>query len=103
MAIIAMVAAVDEFKLVEASELDAPIQLAWAGMLRAIDPDGTVHGIACGTDIQQSVEAYQLRPTPWLGSVPGVGAVMQATLAVARYTNSGARGLSHAVGEIEAR
>jgi rhamnogalacturonyl hydrolase YesR len=63
----------------------ATIEAAWAGLTRAVADDGTVDGICQGTPVLLSVAAYNARTTFYNTSDPGLGAVMRAAMAVARF------------------
>ena len=87
MALYAMISGIESGALTRA-EFDRPVRAAWRGLLRAIAVDGTVSGVSCGTNIQTLRAQYEVRPTPYLGSGPGLGAVVRAAVAMDRYTNS---------------
>lgn len=65
---------------------DAAIRRAWGGLAAQVAADGTVAGICSGTGVLTSVAQYQARPTSYLASAPGLGAVFRAALAFDAYT-----------------
>lgn len=66
----------------------AAIDLAWAGLTKAVDADGTVSGICAGTPVEPDVAAYESRPTGYNTSQSGLGAVFRAALAYNVYSES---------------
>lgn len=67
----------------------AAIDLAWAGLTKAVNPDGSVSGICEGTPILPDVAAYNARATGYNTSQPGLGAVFRAALAYHAYQAGG--------------
>ena len=72
------------------ADFDAPVRAAWAGLLRAVNSDGTVAGICEGTPVELDVAAYNSRTTHYNTSDPGLGAVFRAALAVERFLQAAA-------------
>ena len=66
----------------------APVHSAWAGLLHAVNADGTVAGICEGTPVELDVAAYNSRTTFYNESDPGLGAVFRAALAVERLAQA---------------
>ena len=58
------------------------VRAAWAGVAGAVAADGTVSSICAGTGIGNTVAFYEARPTDYLDSDPGLGAVFRAALAI---------------------
>jgi rhamnogalacturonyl hydrolase YesR len=67
------------------SKYGPSIDLAWTGLTRAVNANGTVSGICAGTPIEPDVAAYEARPTDYAESQSGLGAVFRAALAVHAY------------------
>jgi rhamnogalacturonyl hydrolase YesR len=67
------------------SEFDPVIKQAWKGLSTTVQADGTVTGICEGTGIYPSVSGYETRSTAYNSSSPGLGSVLKAALATARY------------------
>ena len=56
----------------------------WAGVTKAVRPDGAVDGICEGTPVLLTVAQYNARTTFYNQSDSGLGAVMRAAVAIAR-------------------
>ena len=85
MFLFAMATGVNEGWLSRAA-YSASIDLAWAGLTKAVNADGTVSGICAGTPVEPDVAAYEARPTGYNTSQSGLGAVFRAALAYHAYT-----------------
>jgi rhamnogalacturonyl hydrolase YesR len=71
--------------LLARSEYAPVIERAWAGLVRATLPNGTVTGVSCGLGIQASKEAYYNRSSFYQCSGPGgAGAVFYAAVELAK-------------------
>lgn len=64
------------------------IEKAWNGLLKAIEPDGIVNGIAESTEIGTDISYYQNRRTFFNTSTPGLGSVLKAIAAYERFSNN---------------
>jgi len=68
-------------------EFDGVIRRAWNGLSSTIQNDGTVTGICQGTGIGPNITFYAERGSQYLDSGPGLGSVLQAALAMVKYTS----------------
>ena len=73
------------------AQFERTVRAAWAGLLRAVNDDGTVEGICQGTPVELDVAAYNSRTTFYNMSDPGLGAVFRAAVAVHAFEGGGAR------------
>ena len=64
-----------------------PIHRAWIGIKSAIDFDGTIHNIIGETGIQDKAEQYSPKSMFYDESAPGIGAVLRAVAAVAKFNH----------------
>ena len=80
MVLFAMATGVNEGWL-DRGKYGAAIELAWSGLTKAVNSDGTVSGICAGTPVEPDVASYNARPTGYNTSQPGLGAVFRAALA----------------------
>ena len=63
------------------------IHRAWIGIKNAIDFDGTIHNIIGETGIQNTPEQYSPKSMFYDESAPGIGAVLRAVAAVAKFNH----------------
>ena len=61
------------------------IELAWNGLSKAIQPDGSVSGICGGFGVHNSPSDYQGCSTEYLFSSPGLGSVLRAAISMYKY------------------
>ena len=69
----------------ERQKYDSAIKRGWAGLVKAVQPDGTVTGICNGFGIHPSAESYAHCSTSYYGSAPGLGSVLRAARAMHDY------------------
>ena len=72
--------------------LDVPIystsiEKAWNGIKNAIDFDGTIDNIIGETGIHDNPEQYAPNSMFYEESAPGIGAVLRAVAAMAKFSN----------------
>ena len=64
-----------------------PIHRAWIGIKSAIDFDLTIHNKIGETGIQDKAEQYSTKSMFYDESAPGIGAVLRAVAAVAKFNH----------------